>query len=143
MSATITPFQDCIKKYLEQRASQDAQFAESYGKPGKSLEECCKYIMQEVKKLADKNAEATVKMKQGVGCAIPDEVVFGLAVHYYDEDDVKVDANAPVAVVTTPPAVQEPAPAEPAAEKVVPAKPKRGRKKADPNIPAPLEIPLF
>lgn len=67
-------FQDTINAYLDKRAQEDALFAQSYAKEGKSIEECCNYIIQEVK-----------KMKVA---GLSDDEVFGLAVHYYDEDNL-------------------------------------------------------
>lgn len=67
-------FQDTIKSYLDERASVDALFAESYAKPGKSIEECCNYILNEVQ-------------KSGC-CGFADEEIYGMAVHYYDEDNL-------------------------------------------------------
>lgn len=76
-------FEQTIKTYLDKRAKEDALFAETYKKEGKSIKECCTYIMQEARKEA-KN-----------GCAaIPDDVVYGWAVHYYDEDDIKVSKSS-------------------------------------------------
>lgn len=67
-------FQDTIKAYLDKRAQEDPLFAQSYAKECKSIEECCKYIIQEVQ-----------KMKVA---GLADDEVFGLAVHYYDEDNL-------------------------------------------------------
>lgn len=67
-------FEDTIKAYLDKRASEDSQFAESYAKEGKSIEECCNYILNEVQ-------------KSGC-CGFADEEIYGMAVHYYDEDDL-------------------------------------------------------
>lgn len=67
-------FQDTIKAYLDDRASVDALFAESYAKLGKSIEECCNYILNEVQKS---------------GCnGFADDEIYGMAVHYYDEDNL-------------------------------------------------------
>ena len=71
----LNPFQQSIKSYLDQRAQEDELFAVSYAKEKKSIEECEKFIISEVQK--SKRSAYT-----------PDEV-FGLAVHYYDEDDIK------------------------------------------------------
>lgn len=68
------PFQATINAYLDERAKTDALFAASYAKEGKNIEECCNYIIQEVRKLKV--------------AGITDEEVFGLAVHYYDEDNL-------------------------------------------------------
>ena len=71
-----------VKAYLDSRAKADTQFAAAYAKPGKSLDECFRYILHEARKLG---SEAWVS----------DETVFGWAVHYYDEDDLRVPAGVP------------------------------------------------
>ena len=50
---------------------------DSLDKEKKSLKECGQYILQEAR-------------KKGSHVAMTDEEVFGLAVHYYDEDDITV-----------------------------------------------------
>lgn len=67
-----------IQSYLEERAKRDPLFATSYAKPNKKIDECYDYIISQAKKRGG-----------SVGCMSDDEV-FGLAVHYYDEDDIKV-----------------------------------------------------
>ena len=54
---------------------------DSLDKENKSLEECGNYILQEAR-------------KKGSHVAMTDEEVFGLAVHYYDEDDITVKHNS-------------------------------------------------
>ena len=82
-------FKQTIKAHLDKMAQQDFAFAERYKDEKKSLDECVKYIMAEAKKQA-KN-----------GCAaIEDAVVFGWAVHYYQEENVKVEGNVKAKVVT-------------------------------------------
>ena len=46
---------DVIKEYLDNRAKQDPQFAESYAKDNKNLKECFSYIMGEARKRATGN----------------------------------------------------------------------------------------
>lgn len=74
------PLMAPVKEYLEKRAAEDPQFAEKYSNKKKSLKECCRYIYGEARKRA-----------AGSNCVYiaPDEV-FGMAVHYYDEADIKV-----------------------------------------------------
>lgn len=80
---------ETIKQYLDNRAQTDSLFATTYAKPNKNIDECCSYITSQAKKQASK------------GCAvISDDVVFGWAVHYYDEDDIKVGSSNSKAVVT-------------------------------------------
>lgn len=68
-----------IGKYLEERAKSDPSFEKILHKENKSLNECFQYIINEAKKQAKSN------------CAcIDDDTVFGWAVHYYDEDDIKI-----------------------------------------------------
>ena len=71
-------FKDVIKNHLDGRARTDELFAKSYAKENKNLDECCSYIMGEAR-------------KRGNAVAMSDTEVFGLAVHYYDEDDIKVN----------------------------------------------------
>ena len=61
-------FKDAIKSYLDRRAWQDELFAKTYAKEGKTLEECCNYIIGEAR-------------KRGNAVAMTDDEVFGLAVH--------------------------------------------------------------
>lgn len=69
------PFKEAIKSYLDKRAAEDTLFAKTYAKANKSLDECCNYILQQVK-------------KSGC-CGFADDEIYGMAVHYYDEDDIK------------------------------------------------------
>jgi len=76
----VDPLMRPVQEYLEKRAAEDPQFAEKFKNPKKSLKECCKYIYGEAKKRAG-----------GSSCIyIAPEEVFGMAVHYYDEEDIKV-----------------------------------------------------
>ncbi len=68
---------DAIKAYLDKRADTDEQFAIMYAKPNKNIDECFNYILSEAS-------------KRGNSVCMTDDEVFGLAVHYYDEDDIKV-----------------------------------------------------
>jgi hypothetical protein len=109
-------FEQTIKAYLDKRAKEDALFANTYKKEGKSIKECCKYIMQKARKEA-KN-----------GCAaIPDDVVYGWAVHYYDEDDIKVSGTTEDVQVSVP---EQPVPKEDPAADPYPKKEAHKPKKA-------------
>ena len=69
------PFKQAIKAYLDKRAAEDTLFAQTYAKENKNLDECCNYILQEVK-------------KSGC-CGFDDDEIYNMAIHYYDEDDIK------------------------------------------------------
>ena len=91
---TNNSFQDTIKAYLDKRAAEDSLFAVTYAKENKNIKDCCSYITSQAKKQASN------------GCAaILDEEVFGWAVHYYDEDNIKVEktSNMRVAVNNSAP----------------------------------------
>ena len=84
----MTPFESAIKEYLDARAKEDVKFAEKYSNEKKSIEECCSFILGEMRK----------KAKSGMYGAT-DAEVFGLAVHNYDEEDIKVEKNVSAEVV--------------------------------------------
>ena len=85
-------FKQVIQSYLEQRAKRDSLFATSFAKQNKNIDECCNYIIGEAKK------------RGGNAVFMSDDEVFGLAVHYYDEDDIKVSKQpATKAVVSNRP----------------------------------------
>lgn len=84
----MTPFENAIKEYLDARAKEDVKFAEKYSNEKKSIEECCRFILGEMKKKA-----------AGGMYGATDAEVFGLAVHYYDEEDIKVEKNVSAEVV--------------------------------------------
>lgn len=68
-------FKETIKAYLDKRAAEDKLFAKAYDKENKSLDQCCNFILQQVRKSGR--------------CGFADEEIYGMAVHYYDEDDIK------------------------------------------------------
>ena len=72
------PLKEAIHSYLDERAKVDELFAVTYKKKNKSIDECCTYIMGEAK-------------KRGNAVCMSDDEVFGLAVHYYDEDNIKIN----------------------------------------------------
>ena len=72
---TTNHFKNTIQSYLEDRANSDELFAASYAKPNKNIDECCNFILGEVQKS---------------GCnGFSDDEIFGMAIHYYDEDGIK------------------------------------------------------
>lgn len=86
-------FENAIKNYLDKRAESDRLFAESYRKENKSIQECCKYIYSQAKKLLAKGGNAV---------GVDDDTVYGWAVHYYDEDDIKVENVKGIVETVTP-----------------------------------------
>lgn len=78
-------FKDTIQLYLSKRAEEDELFAVAYAKEGKSIDDCVTYILNQV---------------QQSGCnGFSDDEVYSMAVHYYDEDDIKVGRSVNCKVV--------------------------------------------
>lgn len=73
-------FQQAIKDHLEKMAAQDEAFAEKYAakcqEEQDSIANCCKYITNQVQK----------NYKQGNSAVLTNDEVFGMAMHYYDEN---------------------------------------------------------
>lgn len=83
----LNAFELAIKAYLDTKAENDPLFAETYKKPNKNIHECCQYIIGEAKK-------RKFNTDRGQVAAMSDEDTYNMAVHYYDEDDIKVDKTA-------------------------------------------------
>ena len=80
-------FKETIENYLKSRAD----LKERMTAKGKTLDGCCDYIFDVMRKRAESNRKGA----SAVGlCADPQEI-FGLAVHYYDEseEDLKAELN--------------------------------------------------
>ncbi len=69
-------FNDTIREYLEGMAENDALFAVKFANPTKSMEDCVTYIINQVQKS---------------GCnGFADDEIFGMAVHYWEENEIEV-----------------------------------------------------
>ncbi len=72
-----------IGNYLKKRAETDTSVKNNLQKENKSLKECWDYVLGEVAKTMYRNGK--------FGCAAgDDEDLYALAVHYYDEDEIKI-----------------------------------------------------
>lgn len=89
--------QEYILAYLEQNASDSLVERINAGK--KTLSGCLSYLSDWARK--------ELKPKGGVAGA-PDEVVFGQAIHYFEEDSLDFEKKAPVAEVKAAPAAAAP-----------------------------------
>jgi hypothetical protein len=69
------PFKKQITEHLESVAQKDKLFAITLKKPNKNIDECINYIYQEVRKAGR--------------CGWLDDEIYQMAIHYYDEDDIK------------------------------------------------------
>lgn len=74
MKSTET-FKNVIEQRLKVAASHNSLFAEKLKNPKKNIDDCVTYILNQVKKS---------------GCnGFEDTEIYGMAMHYYDEDDIK------------------------------------------------------
>lgn len=69
-------FKKTIKAYLDKRAADDNLFAEKYANEKKNIDDCITYILNTVRKTG--------------ASGFTDEEVYGMAVHYYDEESIDV-----------------------------------------------------
>ncbi len=68
-------FKATVKAYLDQRAEDDIFFSFKYSAPRKNIDDCVTYILNTVQKS---------------GCnGFADDEIFGMGVHYYDEDNIE------------------------------------------------------
>lgn len=88
---------DVIKAYLDKRAATDSLFAAAYANTKKNINDCFNFILGEAR-------------KRGNAVCMTDAEVFGLAVHYYDEADLKVEDVSAYEVVASVSAPEVPAP---------------------------------
>lgn len=78
-----------FKQAIEDHLKSRADMKEKLQKKGKSIDGCCDYIFDVMRKMAEKERGG----KSAVGLyANPDEI-FGLACHYYDETDEALKAE--------------------------------------------------
>lgn len=68
----VEAFQRAIKAHLDELAGRDGLFAAFYANEKKSISECCNFIIGEVKKSGR--------------CGFSDDEIYGMAVHYYEEE---------------------------------------------------------
>ena len=72
-------FKQAIEHHLQGRADMK----EKLSKKGKSIDGCCDYIFDVMRRRAEKQRAG----KSAVGLYADPQEIFGLAVHYYDETD--------------------------------------------------------
>lgn len=69
-------FKDTIQAYLMEMATYDTNFAERFADPKKNINDCVTYILNQV---------------QESGCSgFEDDEIYGMAVHYYQEENIEV-----------------------------------------------------
>ena len=82
MAEAKQAYRKAIIKYLQERCKTDTDLAEACKKENKTLDGLVSYIVSEARKQAENN----------VAC-IPDEEVYGWAVHYILEDSLNCESG--------------------------------------------------
>lgn len=78
-------FKKVIEQHLQGVAANDPFFAETIKKENKNIDDCINYILNTVQKS---------------GCnGFADDEIFGMAIHYYDEDNLEVGKKINAKVV--------------------------------------------
>lgn len=105
-------FEVYVQALIDDECTRDKELkAMTEEKKNKNPKECAKYIMQEAYKNAEKNG--------GIWCGGDDAPIINLIIHYYTEDNLKVEGlPSNVGMVTTQPKT------EPKETKITPPKPK-------------------
>lgn len=72
-----------IGNYLKDRSTKDPSVERTIKKDNKTLKECWSYILGEI--------SSSIYREGDLGIATgDDQILYELAVHYYDEDDIKI-----------------------------------------------------
>jgi len=83
---TTDNFKKVIQQHLESVAASDSLFSETLKKENKNIDDCVTYILNQVKQSGSNGFE--------------DSEIFAMAVHYYDEDDIKPGSPIECKIVT-------------------------------------------
>jgi len=82
---TTDSFKQTIQSFLENKAQTDSLFTDKFSNPAKNIDDCCTYILNQVQKS---------------GCnGFADDEIFGMAIHYYDEENIEVGKPVKAKVV--------------------------------------------
>jgi hypothetical protein len=123
---TTETFKNTISKHLESVAANDQIFAETLKKPGKNIDDCVTYILNQVK---------------ASGCnGFAAEEIFGMAIHYYDEDNIKVGKSVSCKVVVNHPVELTEEEKEKAREKAMDVAIEEAKEEAKKNLIVNVEL---
>lgn len=116
---SVSPqFKTVIENHLNQLAAKDNLFAETLKKENKNIDDCITYILNQVQKSG----------KMGFA----DDEIYGMAVHYYDEDDIEVGKKVSAKVVVNH-SIDAPKPKKEAKQSLVQDQPKEVKKPTKPK----------
>lgn len=114
-----TAFKAQIENHLKELATKDELFATTLKKENKNIDDCITYILNEVQKSG----------KMGFA----DDEIYGMAVHYYDEDDIQIGKKVSAKVVVNH-SIDAPKPKKESKQSPVQDQPKEVKKPAKPKV---------
>ena len=79
------PFKQIVLRELTYRAENDPLFAKSFCKEKKNIDDCITYVLNTVQ-------------NSGIH-GFTDDEVFGMACHYYDEDEIEIGSSRKCKVI--------------------------------------------
>jgi len=82
---TTNNFKKVIENHLKGLAEKDSLFAEKFNNPKKNIKDCVTYILKQV--------------KESGANGFTDDEVYGIAIHYYDEESIDVGAEIKMKVI--------------------------------------------
>lgn len=78
-------FEEALRTYLDKVTATDSALAAKYQLSGKTIGGCARYIINEM----EKEAQQARQGRSCVALAKTDAEIYGMAVHYFDEDSIK------------------------------------------------------
>lgn len=127
-------FKKVIVSHLDTMAASDPLFDVNYKNPKKNIDDCITYILNQVKQS---------------GCnGFEDDEIFGMAIHYYDEENIEIGKPVNAKVVVNHHVQLTPEEIEAAKEKAMQSvvdeqKQKLTKKAAKPSVPVQVQDNLF
>lgn len=120
-------YQELVLKYLEDNASD--VLAEKINSGAKTLNDCWNFITEAARK----------KAKSGCAC-MSDTEVYGLAIHFFEEDSIKIDSvSKAISTLIKAPKVENPK----KIEKVVEKKSENKVKRSDAELPGQMTFDML
>lgn len=117
---SVSPaFKAQIENYLNELATKDELFATTLKKENKNIDDCITYILNQV--------------QQSGKMGFADDEIYGMAVHYYDEDDIQVGKKVSAKVVVNH-SIDAPKPKKESKQSPVQDQPKEVKKPAKPKV---------
>lgn len=136
----IKQFTEQIKAMIEEECKTDTDLKALTEKPNKSYEECAKYIIGEAYNTCKNNKQGNM----GYWCGVDNAPLINLVVHYYTEDDIKInELPSNVSVKATAGSTPKPKETKPKPKEVKPVPTVAAPKKKEEKKSNVVQLDLF